>query len=59
MARNVVKNQNYSFQGLKREGMGYRAKALLIFSFCTLLNLQLTAQYIAHAYDYDYHPYLG
>ena len=57
MARNVVKTQDYSFQGVKKEGMGYRAKALLIFTGCTLLNLQLTAQYIAHAYDY--HPALG
>jgi len=57
MARNVVKTQDYSFQGVKREGMSYRIKAFLIFLFCTLLNLQITAQYIAHAYDY--HPFLG
>lgn len=57
MAHNVVKTRDYSFQGLKREGLGYRTKAIIAFVLCTLINLQVTAQYIAHAYDY--HPYLG
>ncbi|MDL2263054.1 type IV secretory system conjugative DNA transfer family protein [Synergistaceae bacterium OttesenSCG-928-I11] len=57
MARNVVRTRDYSFQGLKKEGMSYRTKAIIAFVLCTLVNLQITAQYIAHAYDY--HPYLG
>ena len=57
MAQNVVKNKDYSFQGVKREGMGYKTKALLVFVLCMLVNMQITTQYIASAFGY--HSALG
>ena len=57
MAQNVVKNKDYSFQGVKREGMGYKTKALLVFILCMLVNMQITTQYIASAFGY--HSALG
>ena len=57
MAQNVVKTKDYSFQGVKREGMGYRKKALIVFTLCMAVNLQITTQYIASAFGH--HPALG
>jgi type IV secretion system protein VirD4 len=57
MARNIVKTRDYSFRGVKREGLSYRVKALLIFAVCLILTLQATVQYVAYAFGY--HPALG
>lgn len=57
MARNIVKTQDYSFQGLKREGVDHRIKALIAFAVCTVMNFQVTVQYIAWAFGH--HPALG
>ncbi|MDR1510939.1 MAG: type IV secretory system conjugative DNA transfer family protein [Synergistaceae bacterium] len=57
MARNVVKTRDYSFRGLKREGIDYRAKAAIAFAVCLFFTLQATAQYVAYAFGY--HPALG
>jgi type IV secretion system protein VirD4 len=57
MARNIVKTRDYSFRGLKREGMSYRVKAAVVFAACLFLTLQATAQYVAHAFGN--HPALG
>ncbi|MDR1377170.1 MAG: type IV secretory system conjugative DNA transfer family protein [Synergistaceae bacterium] len=57
MARNIVKTRDYSFRGVKREGMSYKAKATIVFVVCLVLTLQATAQYIA--YTFENHPVLG
>jgi type IV secretion system protein VirD4 len=57
MARNIVKTRDYSFRGVKREGISYKIKALIIFIVCLIFTLQATAQYVAYAYGY--HPTLG
>jgi type IV secretion system protein VirD4 len=57
MAQNIVKTRDYSFRGVRREGMSYRVKALLIFTLCMIATLQFTAQYVAYAFEY--HPALG
>ncbi|GHV47407.1 conjugal transfer protein TraG [Synergistales bacterium] len=57
MPQNIVRTKDYSFRGVKREGLGYKTKALIIFSVCVVITLQITAQYIAYAYGY--HPALG
>ncbi|MDR0615927.1 MAG: type IV secretory system conjugative DNA transfer family protein, partial [Synergistaceae bacterium] len=57
MARNIVKTRDYSFRGLKRDGMDYRIKAAIIFAVCFIVTLQATAQYAAHAFGN--HPALG
>ena len=57
MARNIVKTRDYSFRGVKREGMSYKAKAAVVFTVCLLITLQATAQYVAYAYGH--HPALG
>ncbi|MDR2779947.1 MAG: type IV secretory system conjugative DNA transfer family protein, partial [Synergistaceae bacterium] len=57
MARNIVKTSDYSFRGVKPEGMSYKVKALLIFAVCLTITLQATAQYVAHAFGH--HPALG
>jgi len=57
MARNIVKTQDYSFQGLKREGLNYRIKAAIILAVCLIITLQATTQYIAYAFEH--HPALG
>ncbi|MCL2009133.1 MAG: type IV secretory system conjugative DNA transfer family protein, partial [Synergistaceae bacterium] len=57
MARNIVKTRDYSFQGVKREGMDYRIKAAAIFAVCLFITLQVTAQYVAYAFEN--HPALG
>ena len=44
MARNIVKTRDYSFRGLKRDGMDYRIKAAIIFAVCLIVTLQATAQ---------------
>ncbi|MDR1508904.1 MAG: type IV secretory system conjugative DNA transfer family protein [Synergistaceae bacterium] len=57
MARNVVKTRDYSFRGLKKEGLSYKVKAMIILAVCLLLTLQATAQYVAYAFGHD--PALG
>jgi type IV secretion system protein VirD4 len=57
MARTIVQTRDYSFRGVKREGISYKAKAAIAFALCLILTLQATAQYIAYAYGY--HPALG
>ena len=57
MARNIVKTRDYSFRGVKREGMDYRTRAAIIFAVCLVITLQVTAQYIAYAFEN--HPALG
>ncbi|MDR0764637.1 MAG: hypothetical protein LBE65_03490 [Synergistaceae bacterium] len=57
MARNVVKTRDYSFRGLKREGISYKVKAMIILAVCLVLTLQATAQYVAYAFGHN--PALG
>jgi type IV secretion system protein VirD4 len=57
MARNIVKTRDYSFRGVKREGMDYRVKAAAVLGVCLFLTLQATAQYVAYAFGN--HPALG
>jgi type IV secretion system protein VirD4 len=57
MARNVVKTRDYSFRGLKKEGLSYKVKAMIILAVCLVLTLQATAQYVAYAFGHD--PALG
>jgi type IV secretion system protein VirD4 len=57
MARNIVKTKDYSFQGVKREGIDYRIKAAVIFAVCFILTLQATAQYVGYAFRH--HQALG
>jgi type IV secretion system protein VirD4 len=57
MAQNFVRTKDYSFRGLKREGMSCRAKAAAAFAVCIAATLQATAQYVAYAFNYD--PALG
>jgi type IV secretion system protein VirD4 len=57
MARNIVKTRDYSFRGVKREGISYKTKALVIFIVCLTITLQATAQYVGYAFEH--HPALG
>ena len=57
MARNVVKTRDYSFRGLKREGLSYKVKAMIILVICLILTLQVTAQYVGYAFGHN--PALG
>jgi type IV secretion system protein VirD4 len=57
MARNIVKTNDYSFRGVKREGIDYRVKAAIAFTLCLFLTLQATAQYVAYAFGHN--PALG
>jgi hypothetical protein len=53
MARNVVKTRDYSFRGIKKEGVSYKVKASVILVVCLILTLQVTAQYIAYAFGHS------
>ena len=55
MTRNVVKTQGY-VQG-NNENAKRRSRAVLLFFICMVPVLQLTAQVIAH--HFNYHPALG
>jgi type IV secretion system protein VirD4 len=57
MARNIVRNSDFSFRGLKREGLDYRVKTAVLSAVCLILTLQATAQYVAYAFGY--HEALG
>lgn len=50
MARNIVKTRDYSFRGVKREGISYKTKTTLVFVICLVITLQATAQYVAYAF---------
>ncbi|MDR0616347.1 MAG: type IV secretory system conjugative DNA transfer family protein, partial [Synergistaceae bacterium] len=57
MARNIVKTRDYSFRGVKPEGIDYRIKAAAVLIAGILITLQAAAQYVAHAFGN--HPALG
>jgi type IV secretion system protein VirD4 len=57
MARNIVKTRDYSFRGVKREGISYKVKAAVVFTVSFVLTLQAAAQYIAYAFGHN--PALG
>jgi type IV secretion system protein VirD4 len=51
MPRSVVKTEGFSLDSKK--GISKRLKAFIVFVFMIILSLQLTAQYIAYAFNYD------
>jgi len=51
MARSIVRTEGFSL-GLKK-GISRRLKAFVVFILLIVLTLQITAQYIAYAFNYD------
>ena len=51
MPRSVVKTEGYSLESKK--GISKRVKALIVFALMIVAALQMTAQYIAYAFNYD------
>ena len=53
MARSIVKTEGFSLTS-KSKGIPLCLKALVVFAIVVIVALQVTAQYIAYAFNYDY-----